>query len=66
MQDLRPKLVILAFGVVLFALGFLPDRNERRDVPKSDALLDESVPRNSPAPEADENDSKMRIRTPPW
>ena len=65
MQDLRPKLVILAVGMVLFVLGFLPDRNERRDVPKGDALLDESVPSNSPAPEADENDGKKRIGTPP-
>ena len=62
MQDLRPKLVILAVGMVLFVLGFLPDRNERRDVPKGDALLDESVPSNSPAPEADENGGKKRIR----
>jgi len=62
MQDLPPKLLALGIVMVLFALGFLPERDERKGVPLGDVLLDESVPRNSAAPEADENDRQVRVR----
>src|SRR5215831_19621970 len=62
MQDLQPKLLALGIVMVLFALGFLPERDERRGVSLGDVLLDESVRRNSAAPEADENDRQMRVR----